>query len=830
MENPGGVSPRPDERQASDRLRFMFETSPNGIIEADERGRVTNWNPEAEKIFGWLKAEIVGRSLARTIAPSRYRKPLEQGLKHYLASGEGPELGQVELTALHKDGHEFPIELSVSPSVRVGVRTTFVTYIRDLTVAKRGESLEALRVQVTAILAQATGIEEMANRVLMAISEAFSWQAGEFWALDPAGNCLRRVAASHTSSRAVKTFINTGKKLEIGLGVGLPGSVWESGVVVQRRDDVADASPVRAERAAAAGLRSAVGFPLVKGLQLAAVMAFYSTAEQGLSEDVIEIMASICTQIGQFLEREESDQRIRAILEHVADGIVTLDVEGNIESFNRSARRLLGYSLEEMIGKNIDVLVEPGRHGEFVEYLGNRLRPGKNAPTSGTHETLGRRKDKSTFPMEFLATDMRLGGRKIFIATLRDVTERKAHTDALEYQALHDSLTGLPNRTLLHDRLERELLMATREKRSCGLLILDMDQFKEVNDTLGHECGDQLLQAFAARISEALRDVDTFARLGGDEFAVLPIGANDVEGVVATATKILAALEEPFIIDGTALHARASIGIAVFPDDANDGSTLLRRADVAMYVAKESHSGYAVYAPEHEENVGRRMALLGELRQAMANGELVVHYQPRVDVRSKRTIGVEALVRWAHPVHGLLPPADFIPAAEASDLIGPLTRWVLNETLGQLRAWDLNGIHLVASVNLSAANLLDPELPAVVGGLLKVWSVPASRVVLELTETTLISERGHETLKALRALGVGLSLDDFGMGYASAHLSPPATADRVEVGWLICWGDDHQPRRRGDCEAGDQPRSQPEPDRGRRRRRGRGDLEDARDL
>jgi diguanylate cyclase (GGDEF)-like protein/PAS domain S-box-containing protein len=612
---PGPAESVGQRRQASDRMEFMFESSPNGIIEADERGLVTNWNPQAEQIFGWSKGEMVGESLAQIITPRRYRKSHELGLEDFMASRPNLEPGQMfELAGLHKDGHEFPVELAVSAAMDSGAGATFVTYVRDLTTQKRGERLEALRVQVTEILAQAAGIDEMADLVLAAICDAFGWQVGEFWAVDRAADRLHQVATWHGSSRAVKTFISQGKRLEQARGVGLAGRVWESGAVVEVDDLATDAAFQRGASALSAGLSTGVGFPLMNGVEMAGVITFFWTAPYSVTADRLQIMESICTQICQFLERDESDHRIRAILEHVADGIVTMDVEGTIESFNRSARRLLGYSLQDAVGNSIDVLVERGRHDELVEYLANRLRPGKKAPISGTHETVGRRKDGSTFPMEFLATDMRLGGRRIFIATLRDITERKAQTDALEFQALHDSLTGLPNRTLLRDRMAREILAAAREKRSCGLLVLDMDQFKEVNDTLGHDYGDQLLQEFAGRISGALREVDTFARLGGDEFAVLPVGAGDMDGVVATATKILAALETPFVIDGTTLHARASIGIAVFPEDAADGGTLLRRADVAMYVAKESHSGYAVYSPEHEEHVGRRMALLGELR------------------------------------------------------------------------------------------------------------------------------------------------------------------------------------------------------------------------
>ena len=459
--------------------------------------------------------------------------------------------------------------------------------------------------------------------------------------------------------------------------------------------------------------------------------------------------------------------RIRAILENIGDGIVTLDAQGKIESFNHSAQRLLNYRPDEVIGQNINILVDQGRKGEFVEYLGDRMQPGKKQLTLGTHETLGRRKGGTTFPMEFVASDLHLGGRRLFIAILRDISERKAQTEALEHQALHDALTGMPNRTLFRDRLDQEIRLAARTKRMCGLILLDMDRFKEVNDALGHDAGDQLLAAFAVRMREALREADTVARLGGDEFAVLPGDVSEINALENTAQRITAALRKPFVVDGTAIQVRASMGIAVFPDHGDDVGTLMRRADIAMYVAKQSRSGYTVYAAQQEENMNRRLQLLGELRAAITSHQFVLHYQPRVDLATRQTVGVEALVRWDHPKFGHVPPSEFIAVAEESDLISPLTHWVLGEAIRQLRAWDQQGITMQCSVNLSAMNLLEKDLPITLQRMLKKGKMDASRLTLEITESTVISTESDVTLRALRAMGCGLSLDDFGTGYAS---------------------------------------------------------------
>ncbi|MHB8508463.1 MAG: sensor domain-containing protein [Candidatus Dormibacteria bacterium] len=490
-----------------------------------------------------------------------------------------------------------------------------------------------------------------------------------------------------------------------------------------------------------------------------------------------------------------SEERFRVLVEGATDyAILTLDPEGHVTTWNAGAERIYGYKAAEVLGKPFSVF-----YPEADRRTGRPEVELAEAGRVGSHEDEGwrARQDETQFFAYAVITAVRNESGELlgFSNLTRDISERRQHIAELEFQALHDSLTGLPNRTLLRDRLDREILSATRQNGVCGLLIMDIDQFKEVNDTMGHEAGDILLHAFAGRIGETIRDIDTVARLGGDEFAILPVGAADIDGILATATKVLNWLEKPFVVDGTAIYARASIGIAVFPQHGSDASTLLRRADVAMYAAKQSHRGYAVYAPEQEENITRRMALLGELRQAIPKGELVLHYQPRVDVRQRRTIGFEALVRWNHPRYGLVPPAEFILVAETSDLIGPLTSWVMNQALGQLRAWDLQGIALVASVNLSAANLLDPDLATVIGRLLKTWHIPATRVILEITETTLISAGGGETLKQLRKLGLGLSIDDFGTGYASlTHLRQlPLTElklDRSFVGTMATSGDD----------------------------------------
>ena len=350
-------------------------------------------------------------------------------------------------------------------------------------------------------------------------------------------------------------------------------------------------------------------------------------------------------------------------------------------------------------------------------------------------------------------------------------TERQAAEN--QHQALHDGLTGLPNRTLLRDRTGQAIRQADRELVPAALLLIDLDRFKEVNDTLGHHYGDQLLIQVGERLQAVLREVDTVARLGGDEFAVLLPTIATAEGAVVVAKKLQAALEEPFTIDDLTLDVEASIGLALYPDHGNDPDELLQRADIAMYAAKDTHAEMVLFDPKLDQHSPRRLALLGELRRAIENQQLVLHYQPIIDAQTSNVLGVEALVRWQHPEHGLLPPGEFIPLAERTGLITPLTHYVLKAALHQCRQWCQAGHELAVAVNVSARRLLDLSFPDEVAGLLATWEVPARLLVVEITESTIMADPTHalEVLGRLDKMGVQVAIDDFGTGYSSlAHL------------------------------------------------------------
>lgn len=358
----------------------------------------------------------------------------------------------------------------------------------------------------------------------------------------------------------------------------------------------------------------------------------------------------------------------------------------------------------------------------------------------------------------------------LFSTALRRVREQleTQRKDAL-HASQHDALTGLPNRTLLQDRFVRALQAGKRDGTTTGLLLIDLDRFKEVNDTLGHHYGDRLLSQVGSRLSTLVRKGDTVARLGGDEFAVLLPGVKSLEEAVATAHRLREAIIAAFTIDSIDLDVEASFGVAISVLHGDNPVTLMQHADVAMYVAKKYGKGVMAYDPESDKRAPQRPALLGELRQGIEHAELFLQYQPKVAVASGKVIGVEALVRWMHPKRGLVPPDDFIPFAENTGIIGALTYYVLNLALGQVRTWVDLGLHMPVSVNISARNLSDPKLVLQVIELLKHHELTPDMLVLEVTESAIMVDSGvaRTILTQLHEMGVRISIDDFGAGYTS---------------------------------------------------------------
>lgn len=493
------------------------------------------------------------------------------------------------------------------------------------------------------------------------------------------------------------------------------------------------------------------------------------------------IMANDVTERRKAQEKLwRSEKRYRDLVESSHDLIWSVDAEGRWTFVNQAARRILGYEPEEMLGRHFTDMETPEQAVKDVEVF-KRILGGQ---TLFGYETVQLRKDGSPVTLLYNAIVLSDEQGNILGATgtAMDISERKKMESALVEQALHDPLTGLPNRALLYNTLQQAISAGRRDGKPFALLLMDLNRFKEVNDTLGHQKGDLLLRQIGPRLRRALRDSDTIARLGGDEFAVvLPrVGADEV---VLVAQKILNALQEPIIIEGLSLEVGASIGIALYPEHGADADLLVQRADVAMYAAKEGNGGYALYEAQHDHHNAHRLALIGELRHAVEHEQLLLYYQPKVAIGDGRVAGVEALVRWQHPRHGLIAPDQFIPIAERTGLINRLTLWVLGAALRQGRAWHRMGLPVNIAVNLSAHNLQNQQFADQVAQLLHDTDFVARHLELEITESVIMTDpvRVTETLGRLSGLGVRLSIDDFGIGYSSLSHLKKLPVDEIKI-------------------------------------------------
>lgn len=516
--------------------------------------------------------------------------------------------------------------------------------------------------------------------------------------------------------------------------------------------------------------------------------------------------------VRDITERKQSQARIQHLLslqQAIFDGanysIISADLHGVIQSFNRAAEQMLGYSAAEVIGRTTPVLFHDEdevnwRAIELSDELQCTIEPGFEVFV--TYPNLGRteerewtyvRKDGSRLPVMLSVTALRHGGDAItgYLGIASDMTERKRANEQLlnskremEHRANHDELTGLPNRSRLHDMAHAAIITAQARGQKLAMMLIDLDRFKEVNDTLGHAIGDKLLQKIARHLDQMLRPrAAQIYRLGGDEFAVLVPSILDEEEMLTLAGKIHANLRSPTLVEGITLELGGSVGISLFPQHGDNSHSLLRCADVAMYKAKTEATRTVIYDPDQDAHSPRRLSMMGELGTAIRENQLLLHYQPRIDIASKRCLGCEALVRWLHPRLGLVPPGEFIPLAEMSDLIQPLGLWVLERALAQIQKWRSAGLELVVSVNLSTRNLMDSAFPIHIERLLQKYPVPPSLLEVEITESTLIGdpERALNVIHRIHSLGVRFAIDDFGTGYSSLGYLKRLPIDTLKI-------------------------------------------------
>lgn len=475
----------------------------------------------------------------------------------------------------------------------------------------------------------------------------------------------------------------------------------------------------------------------------------------------------------------------RAIIDGSLDAILTFGEDGNIATFNPAAEKMFGYGAAEIIGHPIETLLQGERRTESRDHAKMDSLWDKLAADGKNHECMGRTRDEEALHLEISVSRTTVADADVFILVARDVSLRKREDAHTRFLAHFDSLTGLPNRTLFEERATQAITQTRRTGMVLALMMLDLDRFKEVNDSLGHQVGDRLLAAAAKRIRESVRETDTVTRLGGDEFAVLVTNLADPAGAATVGEAIVSALNTPFDLDGERVITSASLGITTFPADGAGVDVLLRNADRALYRAKaKGRNTYQFYVPEMDAMIQSRKALEKDLRRALDAGELGLEYQPAVDTATGEITSVEVLVRWNNPERGRLPARDFIPAVERTDLILRLGRWVMREACVQLKAWRDIGLPVPRlSINLSAAELNHRDLVAEVVKILDEIGIETSLLALEFSEEAFLRavRKNPQGLDRLREIGVGITLDNFGSGVSSIEALKRHPVSRLKV-------------------------------------------------
>jgi diguanylate cyclase (GGDEF)-like protein/PAS domain S-box-containing protein len=546
-------------------------------------------------------------------------------------------------------------------------------------------------------------------------------------------------AALHPSMRALSTATPNSARISTGRLVVLGGAVLVPPVMLFTEDALGEVS-------------NATAIAIVGAVLLVLVLIRIARVARDAAD-------------------QKSEARFRALIDKASDAVVVIDGKGRIRYHTPSTERMLGRCTSDLEGVKFSELLGQADGLRVLAMLSSDA-------ASATLEWRVQHADGRWYDLEVIADDMRgktdLDG---IVFTMRDITERKRLDLELRRQTLQDSLTGLPNRTLFTDRVEHALKRAERRDGSVVVLVLDLDEFKIVNDSLGHAAGDALLVAVAARLKAAARAGDTVARLGGDEFGLLLENGDVDGGSELAAVRIQAALSAPFLVRGKEVPVNASIGIAVGSPWSHTPDDVLRDADLAMSFAKEKGKNrFELFLPAMHEDATRRLEIAADLLGGIARGEFFLNYQPIVDVRNGHIAGVEALVRWQHPRFGLLAPNEFVPVAEMTGLIGPLDRWVLNEACRQTSAWknaDVADDSFYVSVNLSAQHLQDSTVADDISKVLEASGLAPERLVLEVTETALIKDLDSAlaSLAIVKQLGVKVAVDDFGTGYSSlTHL------------------------------------------------------------
>ncbi|MDX1335585.1 MAG: EAL domain-containing protein, partial [Gammaproteobacteria bacterium] len=510
--------------------------------------------------------------------------------------------------------------------------------------------------------------------------------------------------------------------------------------------------------------------------------------------------------VQDITEQKLAEQQINlyaSVFINSPEAILITDENNCIIAINPALTELTGYTLEELQGVNPSIMASGLSSAETFLEMSDALE--QTGYWQG--ELIDRKKDGTVYPKWATVTAIQNQDKQVtnYIVSFSDITERKSDEERIQYLAHHDTLTGLFNRYSLENRLDQAITQARRERGKLALLFIDLDRFKTINDSLGHQVGDQLLIQVAERLESSIRESDILARLGGDEFLVVITNIEDSMAATTVADKVLDKLGKVYAIDGNELRSSPSIGISVFPEDGDDVETLMKAADAAMYHAKEQgRNNYQFFTAEMNAVAQELIALEADMRAALALGQFELHYQPKYGAKDGQLTGVEALIRWNHPERGLVPPMKFIPVAEEVDLISELGEWVLNEACRQLAKWHNQGhTHLVMSVNLSPRQLRNPSLVDRIRGIMEAYGLGKGMLEMEVTETAAMSHTGYaiEQLEAIRDAGVDLAIDDFGTGYSSLSYLRSLPIQTLKVDRSFVSGIEEDPNDAAICAA-----------------------------
>jgi diguanylate cyclase (GGDEF)-like protein/PAS domain S-box-containing protein len=747
-------------------FKSVFNNIGSPVFVKDEECRLLMVNDAFCTMFGLHRDEIIGKTLAEKVPPSER--------EHFLSIDkqvirEGKEI-LCEETLTTNSGHTRTILTKKNRFSDSKGNYFLVGITHDITSGKKNESREKSRTQVLELIARDESLSTILQAIVSGVEQENPDMLCSVLLLDDAGKHLLSCTAS-----SLPDFYNEAiDGVEIGVGVGSCGTAafLNERVIVNNIQTHPYWVSFKA-LANRAGLGACWSEPIrcAKGKVLGTFAIYHKNVNYPTAVDlaVIERTAGLASIAIEKKQAEVRLKRAASVLTHAAEGIIITDATATIIEVNDTFSRITGYPAEEVLGKNPNFL-KSGRHtAEFY----NEMWATITAQGHWRGEIWNRRKDGEIYPEMLTISVVKdsAGLVQHYVSLSTDITPMKAYQGQLERIAHYDALTNLPNRVLLADRLSQAMVQCQRRNQSLAVAFMDLDGFKAVNDTYGHNVGDELLISVSHHMKEALREGDTLARIGGDEFIAVMVDLENSEDSKPVLKRLLEAASNPVTVGNVVMQVSASIGVTLFPQDGVDAEQLMRHADQAMYVAKQAGKNrYHLFDTAEDNAINTQRKSIDNVRTALERNEFVLHYQPKVNMSTGEVKGVEALIRWQHPSSGLIPPLEFLPVIEGHLVSLRLGEWVINTALSQISQWRSRGVNLPISVNISAYQLQQDNFTTRLAALLADHpDVSPSFLELEILETSSLHDirQVSTTMNACNELGVHFALDDFGTGYSS---------------------------------------------------------------